>query len=67
MGVEDPLQWCGRTRSGWVVKLLNIGAIGAQRRGVLSSAAGGGRGIKTTERSAIPKILVIGFAIPLMR
>jgi hypothetical protein len=47
--------------------LLNMGTIGARRRGVLSGAAGGGRGIKTTERRAIPKILVIGFAIPLMR
>ena len=47
--------------------MLDRETIGARRRGVPSDAAGVGRGIEMTERRAIQEMLVIGFAILLMR
>jgi hypothetical protein len=47
--------------------LLDKGAVDARRRGVLCDAAGGRRGIEVTKQRAIQEILVVGFAILLMR
>jgi len=60
---RGPLQWCGR----YVVELLDSETIGTRRRGMPSDATSGGRGIEMAEPRAIQEMLVIGFAIPLMR
>ena len=60
---RDPLQWCGL----WVIELLDRETIGTRRRGMPSDATSGGRGIEMAEPRAIQGMLVIGFAIPLMR
>jgi hypothetical protein len=47
--------------------LLDRETIGTRRRGMPSDATSGRRGIEMAEPRAIQEMLVIGFAIPLMR
>ena len=64
MRVGGPPQWCGPNR---VVVGHRVARQGDDWRGVPSDATSGGRGVDITERRTIQGMLVIGFAILLMR